>query len=147
MIHRLGILFQVSMHLGLEGLLWSQTFPSAQKLCSKGRLLGCLLFCPQEIRVKTKAWKGSWFFLKNNFLSFPLLKKPVSQTTALLTFFLLQGGPVYNGTFSTKPGLYPSNTRNFWSPPQKRDNWKCLQMVPKVSWEWNCPQLRIAAPN
>lgn len=91
------------------------------KAVFKRQTPGLFAFLSTGDQGKTKAWNGSWFFfLKNNFLSFPLLKKPVSQTTALLTS-LLWGHPVYNGMFSTKPGLHPSNTRSLWSPaPQPR---------------------------
>lgn len=130
------------MHVGLEGLFWSQTFPSAQKLCSKGRLLGCLLFCPQEIRVRQKLGMEVvglllvFFHFKNNFLSFPVLKKTRHQflNHSSTDFSFLWGYPVYDGMLSTNPGLYPSYSRSLWvSPPQRRQ--LKMQTFPKVSWE------------
>lgn len=106
------------MHWSLEGLFWSQTFPSAQKLCSKGRLLGCLLFwCPQEIRVRQKLGMevvglACFFVLRIISLVFQYWRKPTPVSQPQLYWFsFLWGYPVYDGMLSTNPGLYPSYLR------------------------------------
>lgn len=101
------------------------------KAVFKRQTPGVFAFLSTGDQGKTKAWNGScWFvvvfFLFKNFLSFPVLKKTWHQflNHSSTDFSFLWGYPVYNGMFSTNPGLYPSNARSLWSSPLQRRQMK-----------------------
>ena len=127
------------MHLGLEGLFWSQTFPSAQKLCSKGRLLGCLLFCPQEIRVRQKLGMEVvglllfFFFLRISLVFQYWRKLDTSFSTTALLIFLSCGAILCITGCLALTLVSTHQMRGASDPlPYNGDKWKCLQTFPDV---------------